>query len=67
MSSSGGGGGGGGGGYRSNRYTSDERGRENKAGFVGMDGFGASAPAEVLYEHFGITAQAVAEKVKSLL
>ncbi|MBI1418379.1 MAG: transketolase [Limimaricola sp.] len=44
-----------------------ERGREAKAGFVGMSGFGASAPAEVLYEKFGITAEAVAEKVKSLL
>jgi transketolase len=28
--------------------------------FVGMTGFGASAPAEVLYREFGITAQAVA-------
>jgi transketolase len=27
--------------------------------FVGMSGFGASAPAEKLYEHFGITAKAV--------
>ncbi|MFN4091332.1 MAG: transketolase [Brevundimonas sp.] len=27
-------------------------------GFVGMTGFGASAPAEVLYEKFGITAEA---------
>lgn len=27
--------------------------------FVGMTGFGASAPAEQLYEHFGITADAV--------
>jgi transketolase len=27
--------------------------------FVGMKGFGASAPAEVLYREFGITAQAV--------
>lgn len=27
--------------------------------FVGMTGFGASAPAEALYEHFGITAKAV--------
>ncbi|MDA0238681.1 MAG: transketolase [Proteobacteria bacterium] len=32
---------------------------ENGA-FVGMKGFGASAPANELYEHFGITAQAVA-------
>ncbi len=44
-----------------------ERGREAKAGFVGMEGFGASAPAEVLYEKFGITAQDVADKVKALL
>ncbi|MGY6707720.1 MAG: transketolase [Rhizobiaceae bacterium] len=27
--------------------------------FVGMDGFGASGPAEQLYQHFGITAEAV--------
>ena len=27
--------------------------------FVGMTDFGASAPFETLYEHFGITAQAV--------
>jgi transketolase len=44
-----------------------ERGREAKAGFVGMEGFGASAPADELYTHFGITADAVAEKVKALL
>lgn len=44
-----------------------ERGREAKAGFVGMSGFGASAPAEDLYEKFGITAEAVAEKAKALL
>ncbi len=30
--------------------------------FVGMTGFGASAPAEVLYREFGITAEAVATK-----
>ncbi len=29
--------------------------------FVGMTGFGASGPYKELYEHFGITAQAVAE------
>jgi transketolase len=29
--------------------------------FVGMSSFGASAPAKKLYEHFGITAQAVAK------
>jgi transketolase len=31
-----------------------------KGEFVGMTGFGASAPAEVLYREFGITAEAVA-------
>ena len=29
--------------------------------FVGMDGFGASAPYKELYRHFGITAETVAE------
>jgi transketolase len=33
--------------------------------FVGMHGFGASAPYEDLYRHFGITAEAVVEKVLS--
>jgi transketolase len=36
-------------------------------GFVGMTGFGASAPAEVLYEKFGITAGAVVAAVKARL
>ncbi|MDZ7708708.1 MAG: transketolase [Roseovarius sp.] len=49
------------------RWLYGERGRREKGGFVGMHDFGASAPAEVLYEQFGITAEAVAEKVKSLL
>jgi len=44
-----------------------ERGRESKAAFVGMDDFGASAPAPELFEQFGITAAAVAQKVQSLL
>lgn len=44
-----------------------ERGREAKAGFVGMSDFGASAPAGDLFRHFGITAEAVSEKAKSLL
>jgi transketolase len=39
---------------------------ENGA-FVGMTGFGASAPAEVLYKHFGITAEAVGEAAKAKL
>jgi transketolase len=44
-----------------------ERGREAKAGFIGMDSFGASAPAGELFEHFGITAEATAAEVKKLL
>jgi transketolase len=39
---------------------------ENGA-FVGMDGFGASAPAGKLYEHFGITPPKVAESARELL
>ncbi len=53
--------------YGWDRWLYGAGGRRGKAGFVGMDGFGASAPAEVLYEQFGITAQAVADKVKALL
>ncbi|MCT2538845.1 transketolase [Sedimentimonas flavescens] len=34
---------------------------ERNDAFVGMTGFGASAPAARLYEHFGITPDAVAE------
>ena len=49
------------------RWLLGERGREQKAGFVGMSGFGASAPAEELFEHFGITAEATVAKVKELL
>mgnify|MGYP000684084170 CR=1 FL=1 len=38
-----------------------------EGGFVGMTGFGASAPAEQLYEHFGITADAVAAAARDLV
>ena len=34
---------------------------------VGMDGFGASAPAKVLYEKFGITTKQVVKEAKALL
>jgi transketolase len=44
-----------------------ERGKREKSGFIGMHGFGASAPAEELFEKFGITAKDTADKVKSLL
>ena len=33
--------------------------------FVGMSGFGASAKAEDLYRHFGITAQNIVELAKN--
>ena len=49
------------------KWLMGERGRDTKAAFVGMEGFGASAPAEELYAHFGITAEATAQKVKDLL
>jgi len=49
------------------RWLLGERGREAKAAFVGMEGFGASAPSERLYAEFGITAEAVAAKVRALL
>ena len=35
--------------------------------FVGMTGFGASAPFNILYQQFGITAENVAAQVKTLL
>jgi transketolase len=35
--------------------------------FVGMTGFGASAPYKELYKHFGITAEKVAEAALSKL
>ena len=47
------------------RWLLGERAR--KSDFVGMSSFGASAPAERLYEEFGITAAAVADKAKALL
>lgn len=39
----------------------------HKDGFIGMRGFGASAPAPALYAHFGITSQAVADKARSMI
>ena len=34
---------------------------------IGIDSFGASAPAEQLYQHFGITVEAVVEAVRGQL
>jgi transketolase len=43
------------------RYIGD------KGRFIGMKGFGASAPAKDLYRHFGITAEAAAEAALAAL
>lgn len=43
------------------RYLADS------GGFVGMNGFGASGPADQLYEHFGITPRAVVAEANRLL
>jgi transketolase len=32
--------------------------------FVGMDGFGASAPADSLYKHFKITTEVIIKSAK---
>jgi transketolase len=42
------------------RYVGDT------ANIIGLDGFGASGPAEQVYEHFGITPQAVADLALAL-
>ncbi len=38
-----------------------------RGAFVGMQGFGASGPAEALYRHFGITAEAIEAQAVRLL
>jgi len=38
-----------------------------RGAFIGMTGFGASAPGEALFPHFGITPEKVAEAARSLL
>jgi len=49
------------------RWLLGERGREARSGFIGMSGFGASAPYDILFEKFGITAKAVVREVRELL
>jgi len=44
-----------------------ERWIEPGGSFIGMRGFGASAPAAALFKHFGVTAEAVVEAVKARL
>jgi transketolase len=38
-----------------------------KGRFIGMHGFGASAPFDILFEHFGITAAAVVAAARAAL
>ncbi len=49
------------------RWLLGERARASKTDFIGMDGFGASAPAAALFEHFGITPAKIVERVETLL
>ncbi|PHR57225.1 MAG: transketolase [Robiginitomaculum sp.] len=44
-----------------------ERYTGNSDHFVGMTGFGASAPADKLFEHFGITTNALVNKARNVL
>jgi transketolase len=44
-----------------------ERYLREKDAFIGMKGFGESAPAPDLYKHFGITSEAVVSQAQSLL
>jgi transketolase len=44
-----------------------ERWLGDSGAFVGMEGFGASAPGAALYEHFGITAANVASAARKLV
>jgi transketolase len=44
-----------------------ERWLGERGAFIGMTGFGASAPVEALYPHFGITPEKVAAAARSLL
>ena len=44
-----------------------ERWIGDNGGFVGMTGFGASGPADALFQHFGITAEAVVAAVRARL
>lgn len=39
----------------------------NEDDVIGMDGFGASGPAEALYDHFGITRTAIVARARAIL
>jgi transketolase len=40
---------------------------DTRDGFIGMTGFGASAPADKLFKHFGITSEKTVELAKKML
>ena len=54
-------------GFGWDKWLYGERGRRDRGAFVGMDSFGASGPGPALYEHFGITPAAIADRVRGLL
>ena len=47
------------------KWLLGERGREANSGFIGMSSFGASAPADTLFNHYGITSERIIKAVKS--
>ena len=47
------------------KWLMGERGREESSGFIGMSSFGASAPANTLFNHYGITSEQIIKLVKS--
>ncbi|WP_299651682.1 transketolase [uncultured Jannaschia sp.] len=49
------------------RWLTGERGRRERAAFIGLDHFGASAPYDSLYDHYGINAEGVAKAARDLL
>lgn len=54
-------------GFGWDRWLLGERGKSAKSRFIGMTGYGASAPAEDLYKHFGITAEHICKRVIELI
>lgn len=44
-----------------------ERYAGNNGGLIGIDEFGASAPAKILFEYYGFTPELVAERAKTVL
>ncbi|MFL2799573.1 MAG: transketolase [Paracoccaceae bacterium] len=49
------------------KWLLGEKGKSGRSAFIGMEGFGASAPADELYKHFSITPQSIAKRVLELI